>query len=285
MSCPAGGAEEQALARGFALLESLFDPDQLLVGGGEAVDVADEPGEVGPVVVRPGPVGTGYLGVLHVDQGLQERGEGPPPHRGRDTTGAGSRHLLDRGATGGEPAGAGRDEVGAELGDTVVVMADQDVAKARAVLGGHRGVLGVVVEHPDEGGVDVGSGGSGDLAHPLAAVRRADPQGAIDPECLRPQGAPVHEHVLAGVRPKALAEQHHPGAAVGGPVAEAFEDVQHEQAVLLAGCADPAQGQRGRALGVLQGHRGHVAEGEVLGGSDGAVVHIAGSGGRDEHEQ
>ena len=101
------GSGEQALARGFALLESLFDPHQLLVGGGEAVDVADEPGEVGPVVVRPGPVGAGYLGVLHVDQGLEERGEGPPPHRGRDAAGAGSRHLLDRGAAGRRASGGG----------------------------------------------------------------------------------------------------------------------------------------------------------------------------------
>ena len=41
------GSAEQALARGFALLEGLFDPHQLLVGGGEVVDVADEAGEVG----------------------------------------------------------------------------------------------------------------------------------------------------------------------------------------------------------------------------------------------
>ena len=210
VSCPAGGAVNRRSRAASRFSRACSTRMQLLVGGGEAVDVADEPGEVGPVVVRPGPVGAGYLGVLHVDQGLQERGEGPPPHRGGDTAGAGPRYLLDRGAAGGEPAGAGRDEVGAELGDAVVVVADQDVAKPRAVLGGHRGVLGVVVEHPDEGGVDVGSGGSGDLAHPLAAVRRADPQGAVDPECLRAQGAPVHEHVLAGVRPEALAEQHHP---------------------------------------------------------------------------
>jgi len=164
-------------------------------------------------------------------------------------------------------------------------MADQDVAEPSAVLGGHGGVLGMVVEHPDEGGVDVGSGGSGDLAHPLAAVRRTDPQGAIDSECLRAQGAPVHEHVLAGVRPEALTEQHHPGATVGGPVAETFEDVQHEQPILLPCRTDPAQGQWGRALGILQGHHGHVAEGEVLGGGHGAVVHVPGSGGRDEHEQ
>jgi hypothetical protein len=63
-----------------------------------------------------------------------------------DTTGAGARHLLDRGAAGGEPAGAGRAEVGAELGDAVVVVADQDVAEPGAVGGGYRGVLGVVVE-------------------------------------------------------------------------------------------------------------------------------------------
>jgi len=157
-------------------------------------------------------------------------------------------------------------------------MADQDVAEPSAVLGGHGGVLGMVVEHPDEGGVDVGSRGPGDLSHPFAAVGRSDPQSTVDPECLRAQGAPVHEHVLAGVRPEALAEQHHPGAAVGGPVAETLEDVQHEQAVLLAGRTDPAQGQGGRALGVLQGHRGHIAQGEVLGGGDGAVVHVASSG-------
>ena len=99
------GSGEQALARGFPLLESLFDPDQLLVGGGEAVDVADEPGEVGPVVVRPGPVGTGYLGVLHVDEGLQERGEGPPPHAGGTPRGLALAHPGG-GAAGGQPAGA-----------------------------------------------------------------------------------------------------------------------------------------------------------------------------------
>jgi hypothetical protein len=52
-------------------------------------------------------------------------------------------------------------EVGAELGDAdaVVVVADEDVAESGAVRGGYRGVLGVVLEHPHEGGVDVGSVG------------------------------------------------------------------------------------------------------------------------------
>jgi hypothetical protein len=64
VSCQAGEAVNRRIACGFALLEGLFDPHQLLVRGRDAVDVADELGEVWPVVVRPGPIGTGYLGVL-----------------------------------------------------------------------------------------------------------------------------------------------------------------------------------------------------------------------------
>jgi hypothetical protein len=130
-------------------------------------------------------------------------------------------------------------------------VADHDVAEPGAVGGGHRGVLGVVVEHLDEGGVDVWPGGSGDLSHPLAAVGGPDPQGAVDPERLRAQGAPVHEHVLAGVCSEALAEQHHPRPPVGGTIAEPFQDVQHQQTVLLAGRTNPAQGQGVRASGPL----------------------------------
>src|SRR3954466_13320111 len=68
------------------LAELLADPDRrldgmhLLVRALKAVDVADELGQVGAIVVGPGPELAGQLGVLHVDERLEEGRDRTPPH-------------------------------------------------------------------------------------------------------------------------------------------------------------------------------------------------------------
>ena len=124
----------------------------------------------------------------------------------------------------------------------------------------------------------------GDLVHPPAAVRRADPQGPVDAQRLRAERAPVQEDVLAGVRAQALAEEHYPRPR-SGPVPQALQDPQPQQPVLFARVLHLAQRQRRRPLRVLHRHGGDVAPREVLGRRDRDVVDVAGAGGRDQHDQ
>jgi hypothetical protein len=154
---------------------------------------------------------------------------------------AGAGDLLCGEAIGVEPARPGQDKIRAELGDAVVVVVDHDVAQLRAPFRGQRRVLAEVVEDPDECRIDVRSRVAGHLAHPFAAVRSADPQGTVDPEGLRAEGAPVHQDVLAGVRSEALTEQHDPRPRPGRPAPQALDHAQQQQPVLFPGRADPGQ--------------------------------------------
>ena len=120
-----------------------------------------------------------------------------------------------------------------------------------------------VVDHDDRVPVDVQPVLAGDLLHPLAAVRRPDPQGAVDAEGVQAEGAPVEEHVLAGVRAEALAEEHHPRPG-SGALPHALEHAQPEQPVLLARGLDHPERQRRGPPGVLQRHGGDVAQRQVL---------------------
>src|SRR6186997_1278289 len=71
---------EELLAVVLPLLEGGLDARHLLWASGQVEDLADEPRQVWAVVVCPGPVGARDLGVLHVDQALEEGGDRPPAH-------------------------------------------------------------------------------------------------------------------------------------------------------------------------------------------------------------
>ena len=203
---------EELLAVGLPLLDGPLDRRQLLGARRQVVDLADEPGQVGPVVVGPRPVGAGDLGVLHVDQALEERRHRPPAHVRRDAARA-RRRRPPPAAVGPGPSHAGA--VVSRSGPNLVTPSLSWLSRTyrrrlrRSVA--ERLELGEVVDHGDAVPVDVEPVRAGDLVHPPAAVRRADPQRAVDAQRLRAQGAPVQEDVLAGVRPEALTEDHDPG--------------------------------------------------------------------------
>ena len=268
-----------------ALTTGRGDPLQLLRRGGQVVDLADEPGQVGPVVVAPRLVGARHLGVLDVDQGLEERRHRPPAQVPGDAARARAVDALDGGPPGSEPGGGGRQQVGAEPGDAVVVVAEHDVRRERAPLLRDGEELVDVVDHGDAVPVDVEAVRAGDLVHPLAAVRRADPQGPVDAQRLQTQGAPVQEDVLAGVRTEALAEEDDPRAAALAVRLQPLEDAQPQQPVLLAGLPHPPERQRRGPPRVLHRHRRHVATGQVLGRRERDVVDVAQAGRRDQHEE
>src|SRR3712207_6482551 len=79
---------EEPLTDALAPLQRFLDPGELRRGHRQPEHLAEEAGQVGPVVVRPGPVGPRLLGVLHVDQALEEGGDRAPAHRRRDAAGA-----------------------------------------------------------------------------------------------------------------------------------------------------------------------------------------------------
>ena len=68
--------------------------------------------------------------------------------------------------------------------------------------------LSEVIDHGDQVRIDIGPWRSGHLTHPPRAVGSADPQRAVDAQCLRPQRPPVQQHVLAGVSSEAFPEEH-----------------------------------------------------------------------------
>src|SRR3954447_18002517 len=75
----------------------------------------------------PGPVRTRYLRVLQVDQGLEEGGDRPPPHAGRDPPGAPAAGRLGTGPAGSEPPRWRGQQVEPEPSHSVFVMAERDV--------------------------------------------------------------------------------------------------------------------------------------------------------------
>ena len=162
-------------------------------------------------------------------------------------------------------AGGGAEQVRAELGDAVVVVADQDVAGARPALRGQLPELGEVVDHGDQvRGRRPAAVAAGDLVHPPAAVRGADPQCPVDAQRLRTQGAPVQEDVLAGVRAEALAEQHDPRAAAPAGRGAAARIRSHSSRFCSRASLTLPSDSGDGPLRVLQRHGRDVAPGQVL---------------------
>ena len=106
-----------------------------------------------------------------------------------------------------EPFGRLDGELRSEERDAVVVVRDHHVADPGAVVRGERVPLVDAREHADERPVDVGPVVAQHLLLPLAEVRRADPDGVVDPGVDETRGAVVDERVLARPRAEALAEQ------------------------------------------------------------------------------
>ena len=189
------------------------------------------------------------------------------------------------GRSGAQPARRAPEQVEAELRDAVVVVAQQHVAQARA---------GAPPAAPRSGRWSLTtatarrSASAGPRGRPRASTAEygvPTQRARSMPECSEPERSPVEEDVLAGVGAQALPEQHHPRASPARQVPQPLGDHGPQQPVLLTGVIDHAQGQRRGALGVLERHRGHVAEGQVLGRGHGAVVDVTGPGRGREHEQ
>src|SRR5580765_5221220 len=70
---------EGLLAQRLALPHGMLDALQLGGGGRQSIHLADESGQVRPVVVPPRLVRPGQLRVLHVDEGVEEGRDRPPP--------------------------------------------------------------------------------------------------------------------------------------------------------------------------------------------------------------
>jgi hypothetical protein len=129
-TCGLGGVEQLALQLGGA--QGRLDGSQLVVARLQPVDLADEPGQVGAVVVALGLelAGDDVGGVLHVDQGLDEGGRAAP------LLGPGDRGRPGRGRA--EPVGRPDQQVEPEVADGVVGVGDHDVAQPLAGLQARR---------------------------------------------------------------------------------------------------------------------------------------------------
>ena len=190
----------------------LGDPLGWSHGGGQAVDLADEAGE-GPAGSRGRTPGRrpdcAFLTSTRVWKNVVT---------GSSAGAAGSRggSLRRRARAAGaaaQPRGGGGQQVGPELRDAVVVVAEHDVGRGAPRSSPRASSWSMSLTTATLSAVDVEALPAGDLVHPLAAVRGADPQRPVDAEGLQAQGAPVQEDVLARVRPEALAEEDDPRAA------------------------------------------------------------------------